>query len=126
MNRLWIGIVLLAVFLLGGIASGMIMEKIYEPVIQQLEQASEGMLQGKTEQAIATAQKARESWDKMRCYTAAVSSHEPLEEIDSLFVQLPIYAQTEDTAHFAAYCVQLASLIRTISEAQQFNWWNFL
>ncbi len=126
MNRLWIGIILLAVFLIGGIASGILMQQAYEPVVRQLELASQGMLQGETAQAVATAQKARETWDKMRRYTAAVSNHGPLEEIDSLFVQLPVYAKTEDTAHFAAYCVQLASLIRAISETQQFNWWSFL
>ena len=54
------------------------------------------------------------------------ADHAPMDEIDSLFAQMEVYAQARDSLHFGSYCARLAELITAVSDAHQLNWWNFL
>ena len=55
-----------------------------------------------------------------------MADHGPLEEIDSLFAQVQIYADTGKTADFAAYCTRLAKLVTAVGEAHGLTWQNLL
>lgn len=126
MSRFWLGIGLLVIFLVLGIGSEVALNRIHQPIAQSLEEAAEQGLGGNPKEAVAIAQKAEERWQKYWRATATVSSHNPMDEIDSLFAQLSVYAQKDRTVEFSAGCARLASLIRAIAEAQSFQWWNLM
>lgn len=126
MNRLWFGIVLLILFFVLGIISAVVLQDVQQPVIQALETAAEQSLSGDLEAGTVSARHAQQSWDRNWHGIAAVAMHGPMEEIDSLFAQLPAYARSGQTAEFAACCSRLAKLVEAIGDAQGFNWWNLL
>jgi hypothetical protein len=57
---------------------------------------------------------------------AAVTDHEPMEEMDILFAQLPIYYETDSSLNFAAVCSDLSLLMQAIGENQALKWWGVL
>lgn len=126
MNRLWFGIALLVLFLGLGIISAVVLQDVQQPVIQALETAAEQSLSGNLEAGAASARQAQQNWDRNWHGVAAVAMHGPMDEIDSLFAQLPAYARSGKTAEFAACCARLAKLVEAIGDAQGFNWWNLL
>lgn len=126
MNRLWFGAALLVLFLLMGIGIFVLLEKVNQPVASLLEQAARTALSPEPEAAALEAEQALALWQKYWRGIAAVSGHDPMEEIDSLFAQLPVYAQTRRWPDFAAVSTRLAQLIDAIAEAQSFTWWSLL
>lgn len=126
MSRFWLGVGLLVVFLALGIGAAAVLDGVHQPIAQSLEAAAEQSLSGDLEGGAILARQAQDSWQRYWRGTAAVSSHGPMEEIDSLFAQLPVYARENHRADFAACCVRLASLIRAIADAQSFQWWNLM
>lgn len=126
MNRLWFGIFLLVFFLVLGIAGAVILDRIQQPVVQALEQASQLALSSAPEAGARLAEQANGDWDKSWRGIAAVALHGPMEEIDSLFAMLPVYAQSGQWPSFAACCARLSKLVDAIGEAQGLSWWNLL
>lgn len=126
MNRLWFGAALLVLFLLMGIVIFALFEKVNQPVTALLEQAARTALSPEPEAAVREAEQALALWEKSWRGIAAVSDHEPMEEIDSLFAQLPVYAGARRWPDFAAVSTRLAQLIAAIAEAQSFTWWSLL
>ena len=126
MSRFWIGIVLLVVFLCLGFLVTWAMNDTHEPISQTLEQAAEAAISGDLETGVSLALEAQSIWENHWRGTAAVADHAPMDEIDGLFAQAEIYAQTGSTADFAAICGRLARLIEAIGEAHSPGWWNLL
>lgn len=126
MNRLWFGIFLLVLFLGMGIATAVILEQVQQPVVQALEQAAEQALSEAPETGVRLAENAKEHWDKNWHGIAVVALHGPMEEIDSLFAMLPMYAKSGQWPSFAACCARLSKLMDAIGEAQGLSWWSLL
>lgn len=126
MNRLWFGVLLLVVLLGLGIASAVILDHVQQPVVRSLEQAAEQVLSTDPEAGVRLAERAREHWDKNWNGIAAVALHGPMEEIDSLFAMLPVYAQSKLWSSFAACCARLSKLVDAVGEAQGLSWWSLL
>lgn len=126
MNRLWLGITLLVLFLIFGIAVSLVLNNVQQPVVTALEEASRQALSQTPEAGAATAERARTLWTESWHGIAAVSVHGPMEEIDSLFAQLPLYAEGALWGDFSACCARLAKLVEAIGETQSFNWWSLL
>lgn len=126
MKRLWIGAVLLLVLLGVGIGTALGMEYIHEPVSRDLEQAAQAAQQGDWQQAELLYRRAKDSWERSWRLTATVADHTPMENIDSLFAELEVYAQEQEDVHFAACCAQLSRQTRAVGEAHSMNWWNLL
>lgn len=126
MNRLWFGVVLLVLFLGLGIGTSLLLDKAQQPVVAALETAAEQALSDHPASGAATAQQAQALWDRNWRGIAAVSLHGPMEEIDSLFAQLPVFASTAHWTDFSACCARLAKLVEAIGEAQNFSWWSLL
>lgn len=126
MSRFWIGIALLVVFLCLGVWVTWSMNDIHEPISRTLEEAAEAALAGDLKAGTALAAEALDTWERHWHGTAAVADHAPMDEIDGLFAQAEIYAQTGSTADFAAICGRLAKLITAIGEAHSPGWWNLL
>ena len=126
MKRLWIGVVLLALFLVLGILLTFSFCRIHAPLAQTLEDASRHALSGDWERACASARDAKERWEKYRNFTAAVADHAPLEEMDALFSQLDIYMSLSWKGEFATLCSQLSQMAAAMEESQALTWWTLL
>lgn len=125
MKRSWIGLGLLIVLLCAGILTGTMMQRIHDPVIWELEQAADCAEVGLWEQAREYARRAELDWDKWEHFRGSLADHAPVEEIESLLVQLPVYGKEED-AHFTAICRELVRKITAVGEAHESVWWNIL
>lgn len=126
MKRLWIGVIFLILLLALGIGSCIAFSRMYLPVSQSLQQASEAALSGDWDTASVLAEKARNGWEKWVNFTAAMADHEPMEEIDSLFAQLDVLLQMKKLPDFAALSSRLSRLTAAMAESQQLYWWHFL
>ncbi len=125
-HRFYLGICLLAVFLILGVFVAFSMDAAAAPIAQQLEQASQDALSGDMEKSIALAESAKNGWyDHWKCF-AMVADHSPMDEIDGLFSEMEVYARSADSVHFSACCAQLSELVEAMADAHRFTWWNLL
>ena len=126
MKKFIVGMIVLSLLLAVGLMVATVTENMYAPVITLLEDATQYALAGSFADAKAKAANAKALWDQCKNATATVADHTPMEEIDHLFAETDIYARTEEIPHFAACCVQLAVMIRDMSDAHALNLWNLL
>lgn len=126
MKRSKIGAGLLIFLLVIGLLSSRGMVKFSEPMVENLAQASKAALREDWENALALTQSARARWDKYWGFCAAFADHEPMENINGLFAQLEIYAQSRDSQTFAAVCAQLSQDTKAVGETHSLKWWNLL
>ncbi len=126
MNRFWLGIALLAIFLGLGIGVTVAMDRTHTPISEVLEAAAEQAMAGELEAGIDLARQARQDWEDHWHGTAAVADHGSMDEIDGLFAQMDSYARAGRETDFAAYCARLSKLVYAMGEAQSFSWWNLL
>lgn len=116
MKRLWIGVGLLALVLVGGIWAADWMGNTHHAMAAELDRAAELALTDRWEEAEAQVERLAEEWQKKRPVTAAFADHEPLEEIDGLFAQLRIYGALGRKGDFAGGCVYLARQLEALGE----------
>lgn len=126
MRRLWLGAALLVILLCLGLWITVSMDRVHEPISALLDRASQAALEGDWEAADAASQQARETWERHWNLTAAVADHSPMDDIDGLFAQLPIFVQERETADFAAACAQLSKLTHSMGSSHSPTWWNLL
>ena len=126
MKRLWIGIVVLTFVLTAGVMITVAFDRMHQPLASKMEAAGMAALAGNWSQAEEKLMSAKADWEKIRHFTAAVADHEPLEEMDGLFVRLQVLARQKNVSDFAAECGRLASLARAMAQSQAFTWWNLL
>lgn len=126
MKHLWIGISLLVCLLAAGAISSYGVQQAQKPLTAQLEQAADTGFRGDWEQAEAFFNAAQTHWEKHRKFLAALTDHEPMEEIDSLFGQTKFYIKAQDPVLFAGVCNRLSQLTQAIGEAYRLSWWNLL
>ena len=126
MNRLWLGLGILVLFLALSLWCGWVMGTFHADLAQQMEEASQTALAGDLEKAVATADRVQQRWQAHWKGTAALADHAPMEEIESLFAQLEAYGQASRAADFAAYSARLSRLLHATGEAHVPVWWNLL
>lgn len=126
MKRLYIGICVLFLLLALGLLTSFFINRMYDPIAQLLEDASQAALREDLSAATEKAKQAKALWDQCKQATATVADHTPMEEIDHLFAEAKIYAQSEELPHFAACCAQLAVMVRDMGDAHKPNLWNLL
>ena len=125
MTRLWIGVGLLIALLIGGIVLNTLTVPFHEELSQDLSQAAVLATEGRWEQAQALALQARQQWlRRQNCY-AAVTDHEPMEQMEALFQELTILDASR-AVDFGCVCVHLAQTAQAIGETQSLKWWNIL
>lgn len=125
MIRLWFGVGLLVVLLLGGIALWLGIAPFHEDLAQALDTAAELAITGSWEQAQATAFSARDRWQRHQDCIAAVTDHEPMEQMEAMFQELDMMG-ADRAVDFACVCVHLAQTARAIGETQRLKWWGIL
>lgn len=126
MRRFWIGIILMVLLLCVGLWTAQAMDAVHQPISALLEQAKDAALREDWEQAGALAMSAKAQWENSWRFTAAVADHTPMDDLDSLFAQLPVYLAQRETTHFASTCAELSMLARAMGDAHSLNWWNLL
>ena len=122
-RRFYLGLGILLVVLSLGLLIGWLTDQAQAPAVALLEQAAQTE---DLQTAVPLAQQAKALWQNRWRRIASVADHNPMDEIDSLFAEMEVYAQAKEQVHFAACCSQLASLLRAVSDAHALNWWNVL
>ena len=126
MKRGWLGVGILAAFLVLGLVVSALACTTHQPTGDLLEQAAEKTLAGDFAGGIALGMDAKERWKRQWNGTAAIADHSPMDEVDALFAEMEIYARTGEQPHFAACCKELAQRLEAIADAHRFSWWNVL
>ena len=126
MRRLWIGASLLLLFLIGGICSTVVTQRFHRTLSRHLEATTAAALAEDWEETALLLHQCHSRWIRYRNQIAAVTSHEPIEEIDSLYHQLDIYFARRDSQGFALCCATLHHRTQSLGETQSINWWNLL
>ena len=126
MKRERLGLWLLVLLLILGLLSSRRMATDSSLMAHTLDQAGILALEGDWEGVDRLVRKARGRWEGNWHLAAALTDHEPMEEVDSQLAQLEIYRQQREGLAFAALCAQISSRIEDIGDAQALNWWNLL
>jgi hypothetical protein len=126
MKRFWIGIGLLVAILAAGLWAGNRMRRVHIPCAADLEQAAACAMAEDWAGATALTDRAKQLWQENWRTSAAISNHQPLDEIDALFEELEIYRAREETAAYCASCLYLSERVRDLSNSFRVNWWNLL
>lgn len=125
-KRFYLGLGILLLFLVLGLAITWGMEQVSQPVVRLLEEAAQEMLSGSSEQGIRLVRQARQLWDRSWTAAALAADHSPMDEIDGLFAQMDFYAQAKSRTELGACCLRLAELVEAVAEAHALTWWNLL
>lgn len=126
MKRSIFGFALLVILLTTGIAAAVWMDDHHSPITSDLSIAAQCALEGDWKNAQFHLGQAEEAWRRDWHRDAALTDHEPMEEIDSLFSRLAVYGTLGDTGEFSAGCRELAGRIDSLSDTHGLKWWNFL
>ena len=126
MIRGWLGVGILILFFALGFVTAEVMDNAHIPTEQLLIQAAEKTLTGNFEDAVALGRAAKLRWENHWNGTATVADHSPMDDVDALFAEMEIYAESEEEPHFAACCRQLSQRIQAMAGAHRFSWWNIL
>lgn len=125
-GRFWLGVTILALFLVLGVVVTFATQSVQAPAAKALQTASQEALSGNFEKAVAEANSAYRRWLTYRNFTASVADHGPMDDVETLFAEMQVYAQAQEVPHFAACCAQLQVLLKAVAEAHSPAWWNFL
>ena len=126
MGRGWFGAAILAVFLVLGFISSSAMENAHYPTEDLLDRAAEAALSGDFAHGVALGMEAKDRWDRHWNGTATLADHNPMDDVDALFEEMVIYAESEEKPHFAACCKELSQRLRAVADAHRLSWWNIL
>ena len=126
MKRCWFGLILLLVLLILCAGSSRYMTRVHEPLAQSAGKAAEYALEGDWGNALSLTRKVRSQWEDRWGLIAAIADHDPMEQVNSLFAQLEVYAAAGDGAGFAAVCAALSAALDALADESSFTWWNFL
>lgn len=126
MRRSLFGFILMIALLVIGIAAAVWMEEHHTLIAEDLAAASRCAIDGDWENARYHVVRAEEAWQKQWCRDAALTDHQPMEEIDSLFSRLAVFGELKDTGEFSAGCRELCRRVEALSDVHGIQWWNFL
>lgn len=126
MKRFWIGATVLAVLLASGWGVAYFIEHSHGPIRDDLAQAVQAAMDDRFAQATALMENAHAKWLRCRDFTAAFADHDVLEEMDSLFAEIKVYAAAGDRIAFCAACAHLSELAKAVSESHLPKWQNLL
>ena len=115
--RFYLGIAILALFLLLGIFTTLSTKQSLQPAADLFSRAAQTALVGDLEEGIRLFQQAEGCWAGMKSQIATVADHTPLEEIETTLAETGVFAQAGDAEHFAACCARLSRLMEAVSDA---------
>ena len=125
-KRFYLGLFLLAVLLVLGLLTGWAANRSLAPVVEDLNRATQALLNGDFTAGARLARQAKVTWQNRWRYMAAIADHAPMDEIDGLFSQAEYYVNAFDNTRLGACCARLGELVEAIADAHRLNWWNIL
>ena len=126
MKRIRFGTVLLAVLLLLGIFSNVLMRKIPPAQAKKLNQAAVLASVGDWAAARELSAQAKTAWEQKQVFYCAMCDHEDIDRIDGLFAQMEVYAATRSAVAFSSTCAHLANRLEALSHSHSLSPENFL
>ena len=126
MNRLWIGVGLLAVLLAMGVGMLLVSLNFNEEFSESLEQAGQFAMSGNWTAAEKQLAVGKEKWQTYRRFWASSTDHEPVEQVQNLFSQLELFQARRLEVEFASACRALVNLAEAIDESHSLRWWSIL
>ena len=126
MKRMWMGIALLLFLIALGIFVTISSDSLHTQIARPLEDAVAQAEKGNWEEAQRSFHRAYSCWQQQHNFVAAVTDHEPMEKIDSLFHQLMPVLEEKERISFSSGCRGLTVLVRAVGEAHAINWWTLL
>lgn len=126
MKRLWLGLIIVAVLLIGGALSSKALTAIHTPIASDLDRAAAAAMAGDWGAAQDMLLHATVRWERFRALTATLTDHAPLDQADSLFRELLTYSRAKEDLQFSAACAHLSTCITAIGESHRLNWRNLL
>ena len=125
-SKFYLGIGLLAALLAGSLWICHSINKMQQPVNDQLNIAIRQAEAGDLSQAVSTLNQAQTHWADHRNALASFSNHTPMDDIDILFAETIRYGRNGQPAEFLAGCEQLTLLLTSIGDDHRLTWWNLL
>lgn len=125
MKRSWIGLGILLVLLGASVVTAWAVNRIQQPIAQELAQAAEEAREENWEGVRTSLAAAKNRWDRWRKWVACVADHTPMEELNGLLVQLEQYAFAGEKTELAALCAEAATRALAIAQAHGLSWWSF-
>lgn len=126
MKRFWIGLGLLLSILAVGLWTTGEMGRIHTAISESLIQSAQAAQDGQWSEADEFAAKAVEKWKDSWHFSAALTDHTVLDEIDGLFAETEVYRKNRNAVAYAASCARLAEQIHAVQEGHELSWWNLL
>ena len=126
MNKLWIGIGLLALLLIVGIGILWGSSVFFGDFSESVEEAGEMALAGNWFASGQKMKSIQEKWEMYRYFWASFTDHEPVEQVQVLFAQLELYQKQQLQTEFASACRALSHVVQAIQETHGLKWWSVL
>jgi hypothetical protein len=125
-KRFYLGLAVLLLLFTLCVGAAIGMQAIHRPLEIALAEAADLAAAGEPEQAMSVAKEAYERWMRYHAVTASFADHNPMDDTDTLFQEMLVYAQTEEVPHFAACCRELVVLTQAMYDAHAFSLKNLL
>lgn len=126
MKRSWFGFFLLILLLGLSLVSSWAMEEIHSEASEKLEQAADFALSENWHKAAFLTAEVLRDWDRWQLLRSALADHGPMEDIESSFAVLEVYARQREKLAFAASCRELSRRIEAMGDAHAFRLRNLL
>lgn len=126
MKRIRFGAVLLITLLVLGFWSGNFMERTHFSQVEQLNRAAELALEGNWAAAQQRTGTARREWNKNRTLIAALTDHEPMDQVEGLFAQLDVFVRQQDAVSYSSTCLYLARQLEAMGKSHSLSLENLL
>lgn len=114
MKRCWFGGGLLLLLLIGGLLTGREMGGFHLQLSEQMELAAH-LTEEDREAAQAQADQALAQWESRRKFTAVLTDHAPMDQIQENFNLLTPAAEAED---FREVCLRLSAQLEALGHGQ--------
>ena len=125
-KRFYLGLGILLLLLILGLGISFFMQAVHQPVEANLAEAAHFALAGDMEKALPLAQAAYDRWQRYHSLTASFADHSPMDDTDTVFQEMLVYAQAGEVPHFAACCRELVVLTQAMYDAHAFSLKNLL
>ena len=126
MNRLWIGIAIMILFLAMGLGLLWGSNTFFQSFSRDMEQISAHALGANWADADKLLEKCQQKWETYRHFWASFTDHAPMEQMDTLLSQLDVYRRRQLGVEFAVVCNNISHLAQAIDESHSLCWWSVL
>lgn len=126
MNRLWLGIGVLAALLGCSLWVTGRSGKVHGDISQRLEQAAQAALAEDWPAVAVMTEQIHRRWDDNLRFSTAFSEHSLLDEVEAGIARLEVYLSRHQASDYAAQSAALARRVEALEEAHRLSWNNLL